>query len=125
MQPDERRDIASLRDMLEAAREVVEFTLGKSWDDYRANKQLRRSVERSVEIVGEAARRVSRERQAELTTVPWDRIIPARHRLAHEYDRIDDTIVWSIATRHIPVLITILVEILPPDPPEPQDPRGS
>jgi uncharacterized protein with HEPN domain len=104
--------------MLEAAREVVDFCAGRTWDDYRASKQFRRSVERSVEIIGEAARRVSDERQARHPQIPWDRIIPARHRLAHEYDRIDDAIVWSIATRHVPVLITQLVTILPPDPPE-------
>jgi len=87
MPPDERREIASVRDMLGFV----------SW--------------------------VSRERQWALGEISWHRIIPARHRLAHEYDQIDDTIVWSIATRHIPTLITIVERVLSPDPPEPQDLR--
>ncbi|MCW5766335.1 MAG: DUF86 domain-containing protein [Phycisphaeraceae bacterium] len=107
-----------MRDMLEAAREVVEFAAGKTWSDYRASTQLRRSIERSIEIIGEAARRVSPDCQAQHPAIPSDRIIPTRHRLAHEYDRLDDAIVWSIAIRHVPTLIAELERVLPPDPPE-------
>lgn len=105
-----------MRDMLEAAREVVEFVSGKTWTDYQSSKQLRRSVERSVEIIGEAARHGSRPCQEAHPEIPWAKIIPQRHRLAHEYDRIDDGIIWSVATRHVPVLVEQLVAILPPDP---------
>lgn len=117
MRPDSPADIAYLRDMLEAAREVVEFSARESWESYQSNKQLRRSIERSIEIIGEAARRVSSECQAAHPEVPWNKVIPARHRLAHEYDRLDDAIVWSIASRHVPALIKQLEGILPPDPP--------
>lgn len=103
--------------MLEAAREVVEFAAGKTWADYQASTQLRRSIERSIEIIGEAARRVTLDCQSKHPEIPWARIIPTRHRLAHEYDRLDDSIVWSIATKHVPALIPQLVAILPPDPP--------
>ncbi|MDX2118262.1 MAG: HepT-like ribonuclease domain-containing protein [Planctomycetota bacterium] len=108
-----------MRDMLEAACEVVEFTQGRTWDDYRDSKQLRRSVERSIEIIGEAARRVTRATQSKHPQIPWDRVIPTRHRLAHEYDSLDDSIVWSIATKHVPPLIQSLKAILPPDPVDP------
>jgi uncharacterized protein with HEPN domain len=116
---DSLADVASMRDMLGAAREVLEFARGKTWEDYTSDKLLRRAIERSVEIIGEAARRVSRPCQDRHPEVPWQKILPARHRLAHEYDRIDDAIVWSIATRHVPALIEVLERIVPPDPPEP------
>lgn len=106
-----------MRDMLGAAREVMEFCAGQTWEDYTRSKQLRRSVERSIEIVGEAARRVSPETQSLHDRIPWSRIIPARHRLAHEYDGLDDAIVWSIATKHVPALVAELERVLPPDPP--------
>jgi len=48
--------------------------------------------------------------------IPWQKIAPARHRLIHEYDTIDDAIVWSIATKYIPELLNQLKEILPPLP---------
>ncbi len=116
MPRESKADVAYLRDMLGACREVVEFARGRSWSEYQSNTMLRRSIERSIEIVDEAARGVSSECQASHPAIPWDRIIPSRHRLAHEYDRIDDSIVWSIATRHIPALLADLESILPPDP---------
>lgn len=111
-----RSDIAALRDMLEAGLEVLEFTRDKTWSDYQASTQFRRSVERSIEIIGEAARSVSDGTQAAHPEIAWGKIIPARHRLAHEYDRLDDSIVWSIAVRHVPTLVEQLRAILPPDP---------
>jgi len=116
MRPDGYDDIASMRDMLSAAREVVLFTRGRSWSDYQQDLQLRRSVERSIEIVGEAARRVSAATQLKHAQIPWAKIIPSRHRLAHEYDAIDDGIVWSIATKYVPLLVPQLEAVLPPDP---------
>jgi len=116
MPRDRKNDVAYLRDMLGACREVMEFAADRTWADYQANTMLRRSIERSVEIVGEAARMVSAEFQAEHPQIPWDKIIPSRHRLAHEYDRIDDSIVWSVAVRHVPVLLKQLEAIVPPDP---------
>lgn len=115
---DSLADVAYLRDMLGAAREVVEFSSGKTWDQYQSQLLLRRAIERSVEIIGEAARNVSRLCQEKYAHIPWAKIVPARHRLAHEYDRIDDTIVWSIATRHVPELLKQLEAIVPPDPSE-------
>lgn len=57
--PPENRDPAYIWDMLEAAQAVVRFTSGVSAESYRSNPMLWRAVEREVEIIGEAARRVS------------------------------------------------------------------
>lgn len=122
MPAESREDVAYLRDMLGAAREVVEFSAGKTWADFKGDTLLRRAIERSVEIIGEAARRVSRECQDRHADIPWGKIIPERHRLAHEYDRIDDSIIWSVAIRHVPLLVEQLTSILPPDPPELPEP---
>jgi uncharacterized protein with HEPN domain len=113
----DKDDIAFLRDMLSAAREVVEFSAGRTWADYQSDKALRRCVERSIELVGEAARHISDECQAAHPEIPWNKIIPQRHRLAHDYDTIDDSIIWSVAVKYIPPLIVQLEATLPPDPP--------
>jgi uncharacterized protein with HEPN domain len=59
----ERDDRAYLWDMLTAARAVVSFVQGRTLEDYLGDLLLRSAVERQVEIIGEAARRVSREFQ--------------------------------------------------------------
>jgi uncharacterized protein with HEPN domain len=107
MAPDPR-DRARLLDMLQAARDAVRFIAKTSWEDYAKNDLLRSAVERKVEIVGEAARFVSSEFADAHPEVEWRRIRSTRHILAHDYGRIDDSILWRIATIHLPQLITQL-----------------
>ncbi len=87
MQP-EKRDMAYLWDMLDAARAIAEFVEGKTYHDYETNRMLRSAAERNVEIIGEAARRVSEETRAKHPEIPWRSIIGQRNILAHEYDEI-------------------------------------
>jgi uncharacterized protein with HEPN domain len=109
----EAGDAAYLRDMLQAARLVTEFVRGRSLEQYRADPLLRSAVERQIEIVGEAARRVSAEFRGANPHVPWRPIIAQRHILAHEYGEIDDPLVWRVALEHIPGLIPMLEALLP------------
>jgi uncharacterized protein with HEPN domain len=94
--------------MLNAAKDVQFFVLGRSFQDYESDTMLRRAVERSVEIVGEAARRVSKSFAEANPQIPWSKIVVQRHRLAHEYDTIDDGLIWRVATVHVPLLIVEL-----------------
>ena len=115
--PRRKKDDASLfYDMLAASRLVVSFTEGKNWSDYERDVLLRSAVERQIGIVGEAAWKMSVETKAKYPDVPWEKIAPARHRLIHDYDLIDDAIVWSIATKYIPELIPQIEAMMPPIP---------
>jgi len=115
----ERDDLVSAADMLRFALEVERFVDGRTWADYQASLELRRMVERSVELIGEAARRVSAEFEGAHPAIPWSKIIRQRHRLAHDYDTLDDAIIWSVATKYVPILIEQLRPIIPPPPPTP------
>lgn len=110
--PHNQGDIVALSDMLTFAKEVVIFVDGKSWEDYESDIRLRRAVERSVELIGEAARRVSREFEKNHAEIPWNKIIVQRHRIAHEYDALDDGIIWSVAIKYVPELITQIEPII-------------
>ncbi len=117
MQP-EARDAAHLWDMLEAAKAVVRFTDGLSLHRFLDDdtEQVRLSVERKLEILGEAARRVTvsfREAHPEL---PWKEIIGLRNLISHEYDRVNYREIYRIARVRAPVLIEILGAIMPPVP---------
>jgi uncharacterized protein with HEPN domain len=63
---------------------------------------------RLLEIVGEAAGRVPTETRAQLSGVPWPRIIGLRNRLIHEYDAVDFDVLWSILTIWLAPLVTEL-----------------
>lgn len=106
-------DHAYLRDMLDACDRVSRFVAGKSIDEYRSDDLLRSAVERQIEIVGEAARRVSDTFREKHPEIAWRPIIAQRHILAHEYGEIEHDLIWRVATKHIPELRTALLKLLP------------
>ena len=73
---------------------------------------LNLSLVRLIEIIGEAAARVSAETQAKHPEIRWPGIIGMRHRIAHGYDEINFDIVWEVATVDLPPLIATLEQIL-------------
>lgn len=114
--PPEDRDPALLWDMLEAARQMCQFAGDVTLEQYRNNLMLRRAVERSIEIIGEAARGVSKTFKASHPQIPWQPIMSQRHVLAHEYGEIDDERIWRVLTIHVPELIRMLEPLVPPAP---------
>jgi len=117
MQP-EAKDAAYLWDMLDAAHAVQSFVASRSFEDYERDRMLRGAVERHLEIIGEAANRVSRGFRAAHPEIPWRQIIAQRNVLTHEYGQIDDALIWRVVTARIPELISQLERIMPPLPPE-------
>jgi uncharacterized protein with HEPN domain len=113
----EAEDLKSLWDMVDAARGVTALVAGVSLADYAGNRGLQWAVERGIEIIGEAARRVSPAFRERHPGVPWSAVIATRHILAHEYDDVQHDKVWRIATRHIPALVAEIDPILREHPP--------
>lgn len=117
MPPDEQ-DAARLWDMLEYAREIEQTVGGVTFEHYMGDKTLRLATERRIEIIGEAARNVSRPFQEVHAEIPWQKIVAQRHVLAHEYGEVRQEIIYRVATTHIRKLIAQLVPLIPPTPPE-------
>jgi uncharacterized protein with HEPN domain len=116
--PLESRDPAYLWDIVETSRSVREFTAGLTPHDYLVDRKLQLAVERALEIIGEAARRVSDSFKADHPEVPWRQIVAQRHLIAHEYGEIKQERLWLVATRDVPRLAEQLEALLPPRPPE-------
>jgi uncharacterized protein with HEPN domain len=111
MKPDDR-DAANLHDMLEVAREARELVAEIEAQAFLRDRVRRRALERMLELIGEAARRVTPVRQAELPEIQWRRIIGQRNILAHEYGRIDPRLLYQTARQDMPSLIAALERIL-------------
>lgn len=116
--PPESRDPAYLWDMLDAARSIQEFTKGVSQNLYLQNRMMQLAVERQLEVIGEAARRLSEVFRQTHSKIPWRSIIALRNVLAHEYGDIRHDRIWKVVTVHIPTLIAALEPLIPPLPPE-------
>lgn len=98
-------DLDRLRHIVEAAREAIAFADGRSRDDLDEDRQLQLSLVKLVEIVGEAAGRVSPETQAMAPSLPWPKMVAMRNHLAHGYYRIDLDVVWDTVTLDLPALL--------------------
>ena len=101
----DRDDKAYLWDMLTAARAVEAFVKGRTFSDYLNDLMLRSAVERQIEVIGEAARNVSKPYQTDHCEIPWHPIQAQRHVLAHDYGEIKHDRIWRVATVHVPELI--------------------
>lgn len=114
--PPDPRDPKYLWDMLDSARTVVHITGGNSYDDYLKNRMMQLACERAIEIIGEAARCVSKDFQLAHPEIPWRPIIAQRHVLAHDYGEIKHDRIWRVVTTHIPALIKQLESLVPDAP---------
>jgi uncharacterized protein with HEPN domain len=100
--------------MRDHAREAVAFSAGRSREDLDADRQFQLALTRLVEIVGEAAGRVSELSRQRQPGIPWREIVGMRHRLIHGYDRVDLDILWEVVRRDLPDLVAKLDAILGP-----------
>ena len=101
-------DRVRLRHMLDAARDALSFAQGREREDLDSDRQLVMAVVKCVEILGEAASRVSPETRAEIPELPWRDMTDMRHRLVHGYYDIDLDIVWSTLREDLPPLVETL-----------------
>ncbi len=99
--------------MLSAADEVRQIVGSMPLEDFRSDIVVIRATERCIEIIGEAARRVSDTLRQNQTNVPWSDIIGQRNILAHKYGQIDYELLHKTAMHDIPELIAALEELLP------------
>ena len=104
-------DSIRLRHMLDSARESVALIKGKSRQDLDAERVLSLALVRLLEIVGEAANRVSNPTRLRFSDIPWAQIISLRNRLIHGYDAVDMDILWKILNEDLPPLIAQLEKI--------------
>lgn len=105
-------DSVRLRHMLDAAREAVALSRGRNRSDLDTDRLYNLAMVRLVEIIGEAAARVSKPTCAKYPKIPWSEITGVRNRLIHGYDRVDFDILWDILRLDLPELINHLEEIL-------------
>lgn len=117
MRPEDR-DAARLWDMLEASRTIIRILGNRSLYDFTADQGeiVRLAVERTLEILGEAARGVSKELRRQHPELPWKDLVGLRNVISHQYEKVDDAEIYRICREQIPGLIELLVPLVPPPP---------
>ena len=110
-----QHDKEYLLDILEAAKLAVAYVSNKTREDFFNDLQCQDAVIRRLEIIGEAARRISEETRAAIPDLPWSDMIGMRNVIIHEYDDVDLFIVWETVHNDLPSLIDSLEKILETD----------
>ena len=106
-----RDDSVSIRQMLVHAEEAINLVAGLSQPELEQDRVLSLAVLRLLEIVGEAAARISPEVRESHTRIPWSQIVALRNRLIHGYDAVDMSVIWQVLSSDLPELVGDLREL--------------
>jgi uncharacterized protein with HEPN domain len=102
--PHRRPPRAALEDIAEAIALIGRYLHGRERADLDREPMLRQAIERNIEIVSEASRRLPDAWKALHPAVPWRKVAGIGNVLRHDYDRIDNTVLWHAATTEMRAL---------------------
>ena len=108
----EHDDRLPMHQMLEHAREAVEMIRERTLMELQTNRMFQLALVHLIQIVGEAATRVSPAGRVQYSEIPWGKAITTRHRMVHDYDRIDYEVVWDTIAEDFPPLVAALERAL-------------
>lgn len=105
-------DRSYLLDMREFAKQVLTYLYGKAHDDFMKDRILRDAVAYNPQVVGEAAYQVSDTFKQAHPQIDWFKIAGLRHRIVHDYRRVDDETLWRITRKYVPPLVEELERLI-------------
>lgn len=111
-----RHDDSYLLDMLLAARKAAKFGQGLSYEQFIRSDLHQNAIFKVLEIIGEAASRISDTTREAHPGIPWPDVVGLRNRIVHAYFEIDLDVIWNIVTGDVPSLIAELERIAPQGP---------
>lgn len=105
-------DSVYLRHILDAISRIEEYTRDITCEDFLTSNLRQDGVIRQIEVIGEAAKKVSPESKGQHPEIPWKDIVGMRDKLIHDYFGVDLDAVWDTARKDIPRLKTQVAELL-------------
>ena len=101
-----------LRDILQEADFLAAQVIQTSFADFFQDEVKKRAFVRSLEIIGEAAKRIPPDFREKHLEIEWKKVAGMRDRLIHNYVDVDYAIVWDVATTKVPELAQQLRQII-------------
>ncbi|MBU0702218.1 DUF86 domain-containing protein [bacterium] len=108
-----KRDFTDyIQDILDSIMEVKEFTQGMDFEGFVGDKKTINAVTRSLEVIGEAGKKIPDSLREKYPQIPWKRMAGMRDKLIHEYWSIDLEIVWEVITNELPPIEPLIQKVL-------------
>ena len=108
----QRDDQVYVGHMIDTANKAINFVEGLNREDFDNNEQLRLAITHLLQIIGEAARRVSLEFRDAHSEIPWKAIVGMRSKVVHDYLNVDEDVVWDTVKNDLSPLIAELEKLL-------------
>lgn len=105
-------DKIRIQHMIDASDEALKFAENKTINDFRNNRMLVLSIVKDIEIIGEAASKISHDTKEKYSHIPWKDIIGMRNRLIHGYFGVDVEIIKQTLDNDLPKLLSQLRAII-------------
>jgi len=99
-----------LTDILDNIQAIAEFTAGMTFENYVSDRKTVYAVTRALEIISEATRRLSDELKQRHPEIAWTGIAAAGNVYRHEYDNVDETLVWHTIQHELAPLRQAVVD---------------
>ncbi|NET41015.1 DUF86 domain-containing protein [Okeania sp. SIO2B3] len=106
------RDKASLLDIVNAARRVLQFAEGIDKSELATNEEKQSAILYQIIVMGEATKRLSPEFREQYPEIPWKDIAGMRDILAHQYDRLNFNTLWDVIQSDVPEVLPLLESLL-------------
>lgn len=100
----DQKDNLRLQHIVEAAQHVADFINGVSKEEFEADYEKQSAIVRQIEIIGEAASKLTQEFIEEHKEIDWSKVVGMRHKMIHDYFDVDVNIVWITAINNVPSL---------------------
>jgi uncharacterized protein with HEPN domain len=104
-------DLSFLIDIVDCIMDINEFTKSMDYHQFEQNKMCKLAVERQLEVIGQAASKISEEAKKIMENIPWKNIIGLRNKLAHDYGEVLAERIWKISKTSIQELLVELEKI--------------
>jgi uncharacterized protein with HEPN domain len=100
----EKNDLVFIEHILDSIGAIEEFSKGMSKAELKASRLRQSAIVREIEVIGEAAKNVSRMNKEKFKEIPWRDIAGTRDKMIHHYFGVDLDIVWNIVRHDLPTL---------------------
>jgi len=107
-----KKDIFYIKDIKNSLEKIFKYTNSLSYEDFIDDEKTRDAVERNLEIIGEAVKKLSNELKSRHPNIPFKQIAGMRDKLIHDYFGIDYEIVWHTIQNKLPEFFKLIDEII-------------